>query len=105
MQELWYLASLFIFLIGWVIFLDGKQFFRVIGVLLANTVIGVLVLAMLGFPTDQQTLLLYGIIASVLQIGFFLFAARKFFTVEGWRLHGIVVTYAFGALVFNLVAV
>ena len=105
MQSLWYVASFFIFLIGWVIFLDGKQFFRILGLLFANTIIGVLVLATLGFPSDQETLFLYGVIASVLQIGFFLFAARKWLTVEGWRLQGIVVTYAFGALVFNLIAV
>lgn len=105
MQSLWYVASFFIFLTGWVIFLDGKQFFRIMGLLFVNTVIGVLVLAALGFPNDRETLFLFGIVASILQIGFFLFAANKWLTVEGWRLYGIVITYAFGALVFNLVAV
>ena len=105
MNGLWYLASLVVFVLGWIIFLDGKEMFRLFGVVLLNTALGVIILAFLGFPTDRETLFIFGVIASILQIGIFIFFMRKFFSLDGGRLYGMVGVYTFATFVFNVVSV
>jgi len=105
MAGLWYVGALIVMLIAWIICLDGKDFFRFFGIGFLLGIIGLIALALVGFPKDRETLIATGLIAGTVQVGLFAILARRYLHLEGWRHVVMVFAYGFGAYVANLVSV
>ena len=101
---LWYISAVLVFLFGWILTLKLKHSLLMVGILALTWMVEVLLMVVLGFPTEYETLAILGVVSCVLQIPLFIYLVRRWMHLDGSELWVLSTCYTYAVVVFNFIA-